>query len=93
MQFGLKSLCVGFFALTGAIALCSRLEERTTLIRTERSLDLAIVGDGFFEVTDVSTGQAFYTRSARLSTNDDGLLSLMGSSHLVPNARSSGWKA
>jgi flagellar basal-body rod protein FlgG len=44
------------------------------LRRTDRQLDLAIEGEGFFELEDVRTGERFYTRSGRFTTNPKGEL-------------------
>jgi flagellar basal-body rod protein FlgG len=39
---------------------------------TDRPLDLAIVGEGFFQLEDVHTHQIFYTRCGRFSVNAKG---------------------
>ncbi len=45
-----------------------------SLIETGQELDLAIVGDGFFQVTDGT--QTYYTRAGTFSVNADGQLVL-----------------
>jgi len=47
---------------------------------TERDLDIAIAGEGFFQCTDPFTNEIFYTRAGNFSVNRDGMLTL-GSSH------------
>jgi flagellar basal-body rod protein FlgG len=42
--------------------------------RTDRPLDLAIEGDGFFELEDRHTKQTYYTRSGRFALNAQGEL-------------------
>ena len=44
------------------------------LMPTNRNLDVAITGEGFFQVTDPSTGQTMYTRDGALQTNVNGEL-------------------
>jgi len=39
---------------------------------TDRPLDLAIIGEGFFQLEDVHTHQTFYTRCGRFSVNTKG---------------------
>ncbi len=43
------------------------------LVATERNLDVAILGDGFFQVT-LANGDTRYTRDGALQTNADGQL-------------------
>ena len=43
---------------------------------TGNSLDVAIEGSGFFEVTDAGSGESLYTRAGNFSINKDGLLVL-----------------
>ena len=58
-----------------------------TLTETERPLDIAIFGEGFFQVLDPFTGDNFYTRAGNFSINPDGII-VQGSAHqgrpLVP---------
>lgn len=42
--------------------------------QTDRPLDVAIEGPGFFQVTDPSTGQPVYTRAGNFSRNANGQL-------------------
>ncbi len=47
---------------------------------SDRSLDVAIGGEGFFEVMDPLTGQMMYTRAGNMSINSNGTL-VIGSGH------------
>lgn len=49
---------------------------------TERNLDVAIAGDGFFRCTDSFTGETLYTRAGNFSLNDAGNITI-GSAHLA----------
>lgn len=49
----------------------SRLFEQGALTSTENSLDLAIEGDGFFQI-DLPDGRTAYTRDGSFSLNSDG---------------------
>jgi flagellar basal-body rod protein FlgG len=42
--------------------------------KTERVLDIAIIGEGYFQCIDPMTGEIFYTRWGRFGINDEGLL-------------------
>jgi len=59
-----------------------------SLQETGRPLDVAITGNGFFQVTDPFTDEIFYTRAGNFSINQAGTL-VVGSSHtgrlLEPN--------
>ena len=48
---------------------------------TNRMTDVAIAGDGFFQVTDTFTGDVLYTRAGNFSVNPQGVL-VLGSAHL-----------
>lgn len=50
------------------------------LKETGRPLDVAIEGDGFFQVTDPSTNDFVYTRAGNFAVNSNGLLVLGSSS-------------
>ena len=47
---------------------------------TNRNLDVAIAGDGFFRVNDPFSGEVLYTRAGNFSVNPDGTL-VLGSAH------------
>lgn len=47
---------------------------------TNRPMDVAIAGDGFFRVSDPFSGEVLYTRAGNLSLNDAGSF-VLGSSH------------
>ncbi len=49
----------------------SRLHEQGPIRNTENSLDLAISGDGFFQI-DLPNGDTAYTRSGSFGLNDEG---------------------
>lgn len=51
-----------------------------SLTETERPLDVAISGEGFFQVRDPFTDEVFYTRAGNFNVNDQGTL-VVGSSH------------
>lgn len=55
--------------------------DQGTLNQTNGQLDLAIVGDGFFQLTDPGTGQIVYTRSGNFSRNANGSI-VMGSANI-----------
>lgn len=44
------------------------------LVQTGRSLDVAIIGEGFFRVVDPATGEELYTRDGSFVQMPDGLL-------------------
>lgn len=44
------------------------------LVQTGRSLDVALVGDGFFRVVDQATGEELYTRDGSFVQTPDGFL-------------------
>jgi flagellar basal-body rod protein FlgG len=48
---------------------------------TDRPLDLAIDGEGFFQLEDVQTHQTFYTRCGRFSVNPKGEMVWRAASH------------
>ncbi len=75
------------YAPTGiAIGLGSRVQGTQTIFQqgafdiTNRQLDVAIEGDGFFQVIDPSTNNFLYTRAGNFSVNANGLL-VVGSSN------------
>ncbi len=47
---------------------------------TNRTMDVAIAGDGFFRVTDPFSGEILYTRAGNFSVNPNGAI-VLGSSH------------
>jgi len=55
------------------------------LIPTERDLDVALAGQGFFRVAD-NAGQQFLTRDGRLVVNPAGQVTTAGSGHQVLQA-------
>lgn len=61
-----------------AVGLGSRVQSIQTdfqqgaFSQTDRPLDVAIEGPGFFQVTDPSTGQPLYTRAGNFSVNSNG---------------------
>jgi flagellar hook-basal body protein len=50
-----------------------RIHEQGSLLKTDNSLDLAIQGRGFFQVT-LPTGETAYTRSGSLQLNNQGTI-------------------
>ena len=75
------------YAPTGiAIGLGSRVQGTQTIFEqgafdiTNHQLDVAIEGDGFFQVIDPSTNNFLYTRAGDFSINSNGLL-VIGSSN------------
>ena len=70
LRFGLRSLSVAFVFVSAVVAFFT-----TPLFQgahpSYRELDVAILGRGYFEVTDGETGQTFYTRCGRFHTNSD----------------------
>jgi flagellar basal-body rod protein FlgG len=73
----------GNYTATGtSVGLGSRVSSIQAELRqgafkqTDRDLDVAIEGQGFFTVTDPSTGQPQYTRAGNFSINADGALVL-----------------
>ena len=61
--------------IDGSTVLVKRDFSQGELTMTERSLDIAIDGKGFFSVSD-SNGNIYYTRRGDLLMNSDGQLSL-----------------
>jgi len=43
-----------------------------SITETDRDLDIAIIGEGFFQLTDRQTGDYFYTRLGRFSVDHEG---------------------
>lgn len=43
-----------------------------SMIATKKPLDLAISGDGFFQVLDLATGRTLYTRAGTFTRNSEG---------------------
>lgn len=77
----------GEFAATGiAIGVGTRVTSVQSIMSegsitaTERDLDIAIGGEGFFQCTDPFTDEIFYTRAGNFSVNPEGML-VIGSSH------------
>ncbi len=73
----------GNFTATGtSVGLGSRVSSIQTELRqgafkqTDRNLDVAIEGLGFFPVTDPSTGEIQYSRAGNFNVNADGALVL-----------------
>lgn len=67
-----------------AVALLSKLFSYGELKKTDSPLDLAIQGDGFFEVT-LADGTSAYTRGGSLQVNADGFLATVDGYALRPN--------
>lgn len=80
-------MSIRFFALLAicvAVALLySGAPGETTVSRSERELDFAIVGHGYFVVSDFNTGNVGYTRAGGMTVNEFG--------QLVVNAGSKEW--
>ncbi|MEM1167094.1 MAG: flagellar basal-body rod protein FlgG [Planctomycetota bacterium] len=80
----------GFYVGLGVKVSGTQLDfSQGALITTERELDVAIVGDGFFQVDvedDLAPGGIAYTRAGNFSVNGDGELVLASSEgrRLVP---------
>jgi flagellar basal-body rod protein FlgG len=77
----------GEFAATGiAIGVGTRVTSvqsvmsEGSLTQTERDLDIAIGGEGFFQCTDPFSNEIFYTRAGNFSVNPNGML-VIGSTH------------
>jgi flagellar basal-body rod protein FlgG len=75
------------YAPTGiSIGLGSRVQSTQTIFEqgafdiTNNQLDVAVEGDGFFQVIDPSTNNFLYTRAGNFSINSNGLL-VVGSSN------------
>jgi flagellar basal-body rod protein FlgG len=75
------------FAATGiAVGVGTRVTSIQTdftqgsLKETERPLDVAIAGEGFFRVIDPNSGNIMYTRAGNMSINSNGAF-VMGSGH------------
>lgn len=73
----------GNYTATGtSVGLGSRVSSIQTELRqgafkqTNRNLDVAIEGAGYFQVTDPSTGEIQYTRAGNFNVNADGALVL-----------------
>ncbi|MDR0522119.1 MAG: flagellar basal-body rod protein FlgG [Planctomycetaceae bacterium] len=77
----------GEFAATGiAVGVGTRVTSIQSdfslgsITETNRNLDVAITGEGFFQCTDSFTGEIFYSRAGNFSVNPNGIL-VLGSSH------------
>src|SRR4051812_16353371 len=55
-----------------------------SLQKTDQPLDLAIIGDGYFQVRQGSTGQNVLTRNGSFQTNANGQLTTAEGDPLVP---------
>ncbi len=55
--------------------------QQGTIEQTNNQMDVAIVGDGFFQVVDPSTSQIVYTRSGNFSRNANGSI-VVGSANI-----------
>jgi flagellar basal-body rod protein FlgG len=71
----------GEFAATGiAIGVGTRVTSIQTnfalgsITATNRDLDVAITGEGFFQCTDPFTGEIFYSRAGNFSLGPDGIM-------------------
>ncbi len=67
-----------------SVARTEKLFDLGELKKTESSMDLAILGDGFFEIAMLD-GTTAYSRGGSLVVNKDGLLSLPSGLALKPN--------
>ena len=94
---GYKGLRVGFHDLiyqrtaggvstgSGAAAVdLGRTSEQGSLQKTDQPLDLAIIGDGYFQVRQASTGQNVLTRNGSFQTDANGQLTTAEGDTLVP---------
>jgi flagellar basal-body rod protein FlgG len=94
---GYKGVRVGFHDLiyqrtaggvsTGAGAAAVQLGRRSeqgSLQKTDQPLDLAIIGDGYFQVRQASTGQNVLTRNGSFQTDANGQLTTAEGDTLVP---------
>src|SRR5436190_10718721 len=94
---GYKRVRVGFHDLiyqrtaggvsTGAGAAAVQLgrgSEQGSLQKTDQPLDLAIIGDGYFQVTRANTGQTALTRNGQFQTDANGRLTTAEGDTLVP---------
>lgn len=81
---------IGYGVKTGAT---SRIMSQGSLTNTEKELDVAIRGDGFFEIT-LPNGQTAYTRDGSFELNENGQLVTLDGYEVAPgitipdNARS-----
>jgi flagellar basal-body rod protein FlgG len=94
---GYKGLRVGFHDLiyqrtaggvstgSGAAAVdLGRTSGQGSLQKTDQPLDLAIIGDGYFQVRQASTGQNVLTRNGSFQTDANGQLTTAEGDTLVP---------
>jgi flagellar basal-body rod protein FlgG len=94
---GYKGLRVGFHDLiyqrtaggvstgSGAAAVdLGRTSEQGSLQKTDQPLDLAIIGDGYFQVRQVATGRTVLTRNGSFQTDANGRLTTAEGDTLVP---------
>ena len=51
--------------------------------QTGRELDVAIAGNGYFQLTDLTTGENLYTRSGHFEIERDGAISLRNGSQIL----------
>jgi flagellar basal-body rod protein FlgG len=64
--------------IAASLAVWANVPEEPPLRHTHRELDLAIVGAGYFQLSDPDTGETCYTRRCRLAVNNNGRLVLHG---------------
>jgi flagellar basal body rod protein FlgG len=80
LRFDLKSFLVGVAVFALSMAVVTRLAQ-PTIVRTDNPLDLVIVGNGFFELTNVQTGESAFTRCGAFEIDQYGDLSLKGTEY------------
>ncbi len=79
MRFGLRSLVIAILCFCAAVSLFCGIERKTVVVQTGDPMDVAVVGEGFFEVVDVAQGRTYYTRTGRLDCGTDDLLAIRSS--------------
>lgn len=78
MQFTLRGLLLTLALVAAALSIHDRHGDRTVVAKTGRELDLAIVGDGYFGLSDFETGAKYYTRDGRFRLNLNGVIEWAG---------------
>lgn len=73
LQFSLMTFLLAVTALATILWNYAPKTNQVTLEKTGRMLDLAVVGEGYFELT-TPDGMSAYARDGRFSINGDGLI-------------------
>lgn len=77
-RFSIQALLALIALVAASLAAWANVPEEPPLRRTHRNLDVAIVGDGYFNVSNPDTGEICYTRRGELAIDSNRMLVLKG---------------